>query len=79
MVAILTNEGGIFPTELQANCCSLVAALGVRAQVNVAASPELQKISAAVTGPVAALAETTTVPEVLRRAAKVAQGSSASS
>lgn len=79
MVAILTNEPGTFPTELQANCCSLVAALGVRAQVNVAASPELQKISAAVAGPVAALAETVTVPEVLRRAAKVARGDSVSS
>jgi len=73
MVAILTNEGGRFPTELQANCCSLVAALGVHTQASLVASPELQKISAAVAGPVAALAESTTVPEVLRRAAKVAQ------
>ena len=79
MVAVLTNEGGKFPTELQANCCSLVAALGTHTQANVAAWPELQKISAAVTGPIAALAESTTVPEVLRRAAKVAQEGPASS
>lgn len=77
MVAILTNEGGKYPTELQANCCSLVAALGVHAQVNVTASPELQKISAAVAGPVATLAESMTAPETLRRAARVARGDSA--
>ena len=77
LVAILTNEGGRFPTELQANCCSLVAALGMHTQISAAASPEVQKISAAVAGPVAALAESTTVPEPLRRAAKVARGDSA--
>jgi hypothetical protein len=77
MVTILTNEGSKFPTELQANCCSLVAALRMHKQVNVATLPELQKISEAVAGPVAVLAESTTVPEVLRRAAKVARGDSA--
>jgi hypothetical protein len=77
MVAILSNEGGKFPTELQANCCSLVATIGINTDANVAASPELQKISAAVVGHVATLAESTTVPEVLRRAAKVARGDSA--
>ena len=76
MIAILTNEGGKYPTELQANCCSLVAALGVNTRVNVTASPELQKISAAVAGPVATLAECTTAPEALRRAARVARGDS---
>jgi len=74
MVAILTNEGDKYPTELQVNCCSLVTALGVYIQVNMAASPELQNISAAVAGPVAALAESVTAPEVLRRAARVARG-----
>jgi hypothetical protein len=74
MVAILTDEGGKYPTELQANCCSLVAALGIHMQANMAGSPELQKISVAVAGPVAALAESTAVPEVLRRAARVARG-----
>lgn len=77
MVAVLTNEGGKYPTELQANCCSLVAALGMHTQANVAASPELQKISVAVAGPVAALAECITAPEALRRAARVARGDSA--
>ena len=77
MVAVLTNEGGKYPTELQANCCSLVAALGMHTRANVAASPELQKISVAVAGPVAALAECITAPEALRRAARVARGDSA--
>jgi len=77
MVAILTNEGGKYPTELQANCCSLVAALGMQTQANVAAPPELQKISAAVTGPVATLAECMTAPEATRRAARMALGDSA--
>jgi hypothetical protein len=76
IVAILTNEGDKYPTELQANCCSLVAALGMQTQANVAASPELQKISAAVSGPVATLAESVTAPEALRRAARVARGDS---
>lgn len=74
LVAILKNADNKYPAELQANCCSFLAALGVGSSSD--SSKDLEKISITVSEPLKNMLATEGISEVvLRSAAKLTASS----